>query len=944
MPVGVEVDRSANSSIILVLVNPWRLSFSKTESGIRFMLAPRSARAKHSSNSGKSHGMTTGSFTWTIGGWTSLVLPLDTARAPLSPQFQLSTTGGGYLSSQNQFLTHPKLDERELAIPTVLVLVPTILIVSLAVVLHGRKTEWSDLVCHRWRAVTGISLVEKFCLRSACETLFLLAHWRSSACEKQMLNHIFQLQQTFGRHSGDGSASLQIRRGLLSKSYTPAAGVQKMSFDLNIKALDKTNVLVGEGWGSTSKSQPLISFELLWRQSQPSKCFGNGEGLPTWTLYSWGEVVGDLGSLGISPISLDVNLTYLHNHGEAFATRKSKAKVANSDKKKQPAKKPKAKGLAVLSEVALTKVEQLKLATKRSKTQFHNSHASGSGDGVDTQSKVPNEQQQKTSSTYEGTGTIPGVPDVPIYDLKRETRVCQPQKFYEEEEEENIDDEETMYDDEDDEVPQINNVSQQSGFFKQAEEDAHVTITQSMSLKRFNERVFNLEQDLSEIKQVDQYAQALSSIPAIVDRYIDNKLGEAIKKANQAHNLDYRQEAQDEKNAYIELANTSMRAIIKEEVNTYLPQMLPQAVSDFASPSTYEAATSLSEFELTKIFIDKMEKNKSYDKADYKRKLYDALIKSYETDKDLFDSYGELFTLKRNMDDKDKDQDPSVGSDRGTKRRKSSKDAESSRDSRSKEKKSSSTSKDASQSQHKLNIKDLTQEILVGPAFNLLKGTCKSLTELEYHLEECSKAITERLDWHNPEGKPYPFDLHKPLPLIPNHRGHQVIPQDFFINNDLEYLKARDLSRCMPTGVLHIGGPKRQHFYGFGANMTSSKDVYSRKWIITVTRLLNMKKYDYGHLEEIEVYRDDKKLYKFREGDFQRLRLQDIEDMLLLLVQQKLTNLTIDERYDLNVALHMFTRRIVIQRRVEDLQLGVESYQKKLNLTKPDTFKSNLGT
>ncbi|GKB27572.1 hypothetical protein Tco_0866973 [Tanacetum coccineum] len=64
--------------------------------------------------------------------------------------------------------------------------------------------------------------------------------------------------------------------------------------------------------------------------------------------------------------------------------------------------------------------------------------------------------------------------------------------------------------------------------------------------------------------------------------------------------------------------------------------------------------------------------------------------------------------------------------------------------------------------------------------------------------------------------------------------------------------------------------------------------------------------------------------------------------MLLLLVQQKLTNHTIDERYDLNVALRMYTRRIVIQRRVEDLQLGVESYQKKLNLTKPDTFRSNL--
>ncbi|GJV84158.1 hypothetical protein Tco_1524056 [Tanacetum coccineum] len=67
---------------------------------------------------------------------------------------------------------------------------------------------------------------------------------------------------------------------------------------------------------------------------------------------------------------------------------KSPAKVAKTDKKKQHATMQKTKGLVVLSEVALTEAEQIKLATKRSKTQFHNSHASGSGDGVDTQSKL----------------------------------------------------------------------------------------------------------------------------------------------------------------------------------------------------------------------------------------------------------------------------------------------------------------------------------------------------------------------------------------------------------------------------------------------------------------------------------------------------------------------------------------------------------------------------
>ncbi|GKE07953.1 hypothetical protein Tco_1411504 [Tanacetum coccineum] len=63
------------------------------------------------------------------------------------------------------------------------------------------------------------------------------------------------------------------------------------------------------------------------------------------------------------------------------------------------------------------------------------------------------------------------------------------------------------------------------------------------SVFKFNDRVTNLEKDLSEIKQIDKYAQALSSIPTILDRYIDNKLGEAIQKAIMAHNLDYREEA-----------------------------------------------------------------------------------------------------------------------------------------------------------------------------------------------------------------------------------------------------------------------------------------------------------------------------------------------------------------------------------------------------------------
>ncbi|GKC62859.1 hypothetical protein Tco_1095457 [Tanacetum coccineum] len=52
-----------------------------------------------------------------------------------------------------------------------------------------------------------------------------------------------------------------------------------------------------------------------------------------------------------------------------------------------------------------------------------------------------------------------------------------------------------------------------------------------------------------------------------------------------------------------------------------------------------------------------------------------------------------------------------------------------------------------------LNVKTLTPELLAGLTFELMKGTCKSLTELEYFCEEVYKATTEKLDWINPEGR-----------------------------------------------------------------------------------------------------------------------------------------------------------------------------------------------
>ncbi|GKE48957.1 retrotransposon protein, putative, ty1-copia subclass, partial [Tanacetum coccineum] len=45
-----------------------------------------------------------------------------------------------------------------------------------------------------------------------------------------------------------------------------------------------------------------------------------------------------------------------------------------------------------------------------------------------------------------------------------------------------------------------------------------------------------------------------------------------------------------------------------------------------------------------------------------------------------------------------------------------------------------------------------------------------------------------------------------------------------------------------------------------------------------------------------------------------------------------------DDEKDFNNALILFIRRTVLQNKVKDLQLGVESYQRTLNLTKPKLY------
>ncbi|GKE72231.1 hypothetical protein Tco_1534272 [Tanacetum coccineum] len=213
-------------------------------------------------------------------------------------------------------------------------------------------------------------------------------------------------------------------------------------------------------------------------------------------------------------------------------------------------------------------------------------------------------------------------------------------------------------------------------------------------------------------------------------------------------------------------------------------------------------------------------------------------LKPYETDKDILETYGDTVTFKRSHDNEDEHEEPFAGSTRGSKRRRAGKEPESTSALKEKTSKSSGKTKEGSKSHHTSTGKsaqaeepihadedleepahqefdigftedqlvdettqhpdwfqkptkpptpdrDWNKTLPVGPTYELMKGSCKSLVELEYFLEEVCKATTDQLDWNNPEGQQYPHDLRKPLPLIPNSRGRRVIPFDHFINNDL---------------------------------------------------------------------------------------------------------------------------------------------------------------
>ncbi|GKA28364.1 hypothetical protein Tco_0714532 [Tanacetum coccineum] len=90
----------------------------------------------------------------------------------------------------------------------------------------------------------------------------------------------------------------------------------------------------------------------------------------------------------------------------------------------------------------------------------------------------------------------------------------------------------------------------------------------------------------------------------------------------------------------------------------------------------------------------------------------------------------------------------------------------------------------------------------------------------------------------------------------------------------------------------------------------------------------------YDFLNKIEVLREDNNNYIFSEEDFRSVNLNDVKDLFLdRMVRRHEPQSLLHLR--LVVSLKVCMRALVIKKKISDLQVGIKSYQYRLNLTKP---------
>nr|GFA53202.1 hypothetical protein [Tanacetum cinerariifolium] len=307
----------------------------------------------------------------------------------------------------------------------------------------------------------------------------------------------------------------------------------------------------------------------------------------------------------------------------------------------------------------------------------------------------------------------------------------------------------------------------------------------------FDERLRSLETSFSEYRQTIPFVNVVSVILEN-DEFLRN-IDENIKKIIKGQ---VKNQVKEQVSRILPRIKESVNATLEAEVLTR---------SSHSSRTSYAVAADLSELELKKILIEKMEGNKSIQRSDEQQNHYKALVEAYDADKAILETDGESTILKCTSGSQSRQLSTSESAFTEEPMQTTCQMEEPLHlvfetgnaqswisvlarkiDARSSFNELLDTPLDFSNFiMNRLGVDTLTSKLLASPTYELMRGSCNSLSELEYHLQEVYKATMDQLDWINPEGQQYPHNLLQPLPLIPESPGRRVILFEHFINNDL---------------------------------------------------------------------------------------------------------------------------------------------------------------
>ncbi|GJT09707.1 hypothetical protein Tco_0856749, partial [Tanacetum coccineum] len=166
-------------------------------------------------------------------------------------------------------------------------------------------------------------------------------------------------------------------------------------------------------------------------------------------------------------------------------------------------------------------------------------------------------------------------------------------------------------------------------------------------------------------------------------------------------------------------------------------------------------------------------------------------------------------------------------------------------------------------------------------------------------------------------------------------------PAIIFNDDDIEERTSRWVNKCVKKfnpyaryGVEHWKNPHAKIFYIKKQKEPGKpkEEVYSNSKIIQVIKTYWELGHEHKFITEIVARRANECIVSITEPDYKNLNKNDIEDMYLLIMNGKVPDYA---ETGLLWSLSVFIRSSVIWERVHDFQLGIESYQQKVNLTAP---------